>query len=193
MKAPRPSVFAALSVLLIVLVFLFFKGITPERIAEPTAAPGPSGESGAIAPPATQKVTLFFLREEDGLFVPETRDIPSTGSVARDSEALLTELIKGSAAGLVSAVPPEAKLRKVFVTKDGTAYVDFTRDLADAHPSGSNAETATVYAVVDSLAFNFKSIKQVFILIDGQERETLNGHITLDRPFVPDFRLIAKT
>ena len=35
-------------------------------------------------------------------------------------------------------------------------------------------------------------IKKVFILVDGEERETLDGHITLDRAFAPDFSLVAK-
>ncbi len=192
MKAPRLPILAAFSVLLVLLVYVFFRGVASERIAGPAeAAPSAQGDQAA-AVPETRKVTLFFLREEDGLFLPEEREIPAAGSVAEASEALLAELIKGSSKGLVSALPAETKIRQVFLTKDGTAFADFSKDLTAAHPSGSDAETATVYAIVDSLAFNFKSIKKVFILVDGEERETLNGHVTLGRAFRPDFSLIAK-
>jgi spore germination protein GerM len=193
MKKPRPILFGLLLAVLAVLVFWFIRGFAPERIAGPGEAPSPAAAPETPAAKETMKATLFFQRDDDGLFVGETREVPATGSVAGDAEAVLAELIKGSTGGLVSALPPETKLRQVFLTKDGTAYADFTKDLTVAHPSGSDAETATVYAIVDTLAFNFKAIKKVFILVDGEERETLNGHVTLSRPFFPDFTLIAKS
>lgn len=181
-----------LAVILAVLAIIFISGLSPERIAKP-ADTRETPVGGGPAPNETKIVTLFFLREDDGLFLPEDRTIPVSGSVAREAESVLLELIKGSANGLPSALPPETKVLQVFLTKDGTAYADFSKDLTQAHPSGADAETATVYAIVDSLAYNFKTIKKVVILIDGEERETLNGHITLDRAFVPNFTLIAKT
>jgi spore germination protein GerM len=192
MKPPRAPILAGLSILLAVLVFLFFRGFAPERIAGPaeTAAPVAVGETPAAK--EKLKATLFFQRDDDDQLVAEPREIPSTGTMTGDAEAVLNELIKGSANGLVSALPPETRLHQVFLTKDGTAYADFSKELSAAHPSGADAETATVYAIVDTLAFNFKSIKKVFILVDGEERETLNGHVTLDRPFRPDFTRIAK-
>ncbi len=193
MKKPRPILFVLLSAVLAVLVFWFIKGFAPERLAGPGEAPAPAAAPETPVSKETMKATLFFQRDDDGLFVAEIRDVPATGSVAADAEAVLAELIKGSTGGLISALPPETKLRQVFLTKDGTAYADFTKDLTAGHPSGSDAETATVYAIVDTLAFNFKAIKQVFILVDGEERETLNGHVTLDRPYRPDFTLIAKS
>jgi spore germination protein GerM len=196
MKAPRTFVLAGLSILLVVLVYFFIRGFALERIAGPAEAPVPAADGGAPETPVSKemmKATLFFQRDDDGMLVAETRDVPSTGSVAADAEAVLTELIKGPTGGLVATVPPETKLRQVFLTKDGTAYADFTKDLSAAHPSGSDAETATVYAIVDTLAVNFKAIKKVFILVDGEERETLNGHVTLDRAFHPDYTRIARS
>jgi spore germination protein GerM len=193
MKTPRLGALAGLSILLALLVFVFFRGVAPERIAGPGETPPPADSAAEpFAVKETRQVTLFFLREDDGLLVPEVRDIAATGSVAAESEALLVELIKGSAGGLLSALPSETKLRQVFLTKDGIAYADFTKDLTAVLPAGTDAERAAIYAVVDSLAFNFKAIKKVFILIDGEERETLNGHLTLDRAYLPDYSLIAK-
>ena len=193
MKKPRPIFLVALLAVLAFLVVWFIKGFAPERIVGPGDIPSASTAPETPAAKETMKATLFFQREEDGLFVAELRDVPATGSVAADAEAVLTELIKGSSGGLVSALPPETKLRQVFLTKDGTVYADFSKDLSAAHPSGSDAENATVFAIVDTLAFNFKAIKKVFILVDGEERETLNGHIALDRPFHPDFTLVARS
>jgi spore germination protein GerM len=191
MAKPRTTIVLVLVGLLAGLIILFILGISPERIARPVETPETPADVGPLAK-ETQAVTLFFLREDDGMFVPETRSIPATGSLAKDAESALRELIKGSANGLPSAVPPEAKIEQVFVTKEGIAYADFSRDLILAHPSGSEAENSTVYAIVNTLAFNFKSIKKVFILVDGEEKETLDGHITLNRAFAPNFSLIAK-
>ncbi len=194
MAKSRAPLLLILGALLIGLVILFILGISPERIARPDETAGTSATPAGVVPPAKDAltVTLYFLREDDGLFVPETRTIPASGSIAREAEAVLDELIKGSQNGLPSALPIEAKVGQVFVTKDGTAYADFSKDLIAAHPSGSEAEKATVYAIVNTLAVNFKSVKRVFILVDGEEKETLNGHITLNRPYAPDFSLVAK-
>ncbi len=191
MVKPRSLHILILTGLLVALVILFILGISPERIARPAGTPDTPADAVALDA-ETKSVTLFFLREEDGMFVPETRTIAASGTIAQEAEAVLNELIKGSANGLASALPPEAKVGQVFVTKDGTAYADFSKDLIDAHPSGSEAEQATVFAIVNTLARNFKSVKKVFILVDGEERETLDGHITLNRAFLPDYSLVAK-
>ncbi len=71
------------------------------------------------------------------------------------------------------------------------AYVDFSEEIVEKHLSGSSAEISTIFSVVNSLAYNFDAIEKVFILIEGQERETLGGHINLSRPFLPLYDLIA--
>ena len=72
------------------------------------------------------------------------------------------------------------------------AYVDFSKEIQEKHLRGSSAEMATVFSIVNSLAYNFKSIKKVFILIDGVEKETLGGHISLSHPFLPQYDLVAE-
>ena len=102
------------------------------------------------------------------------------------------ELLKESQNGYLSPIPPQTKLREIFMTRRGVAYVDFSKDFQVGHPSGSTAEILTIYSIVNSLAYNFKSIKKVFILIEGAEKETLGGHVNLNKPFLPRYSLIAK-
>jgi spore germination protein GerM len=187
----KSSLAIALCVVLAALVVAFFWSSGNERLRKSDGRPFAS-EPAAPSDRETKSVSLFFLREDDGLLVAEQREIAADASIVREAEAVITELIKGSRGELVSPLPPETKLSQLFITKEGTAYVDFSRDLIDNHPSGAAAEISTVYAVVNSLAYNFKSIKKVFILIDGEERETLAGHLSLDRPFSPNYSLIAK-
>jgi spore germination protein GerM len=192
MGRKRAVLFFVLVFLLAILAFVFFKNRGSERIKKAGEVPSPAVSAEAPVEKSMRKVTLFFLREEDSQLVPEERDIASDPSTVREAEEVIAELIKGPQTGLISSLPPETKLSQLFITKEGIAYVDFSRDLADKHPSGSTAEISTVYSIVNSLTYNFKTIKKVFILIEGEERETLGGHISLDHPFLPDYSLIVK-
>jgi spore germination protein GerM len=192
MDRKKAVLFLILFFLLAVLAVVFFKNSGSERIKKPGEIPPPAVSAETPVQKSMKKVTLFFLREEDNQLVPEEREINSNPSAVREAEEVVAELIKGSKAGLVSSLPPETRLAQLFITKEGVAYVDFSKDLIEKHPSGSAAEISTVYSIVNSLAYNFKAIKKVFILIEGEERETLGGHISLDHPFLPDYSLVVK-
>jgi spore germination protein GerM len=192
MKSPKTVLVIALAILLAALVFIFFRSGAREVILKSGDAGAGNSTLPSDAKPA-KKVTLFFVRPSDGLLAPEEREITASDSLIQETEEFVAELIKGPATSeLAPALPAEAKLGRIYITRDGTAYVDFSRDLVDNHPSGTTAELTTIYAVVDGLAYNFKSIKKVFLLVDGEERETLAGHIGLDRAFLPDYSRIAK-
>ncbi|HYA48513.1 MAG TPA: GerMN domain-containing protein [Burkholderiales bacterium] len=178
---------------LAVLVIIFFTGGEREKVrrlaqvAVPKAAPAPAAESTA-----RRTVTLFFLSDNDDLLHGETREIAAGPSAADEAERALAELIKGSAGGLVSPLPAEARVRQVFITKEGVAYVDFGREIMEKSSYGSSSELAAVFSVVDTLAYNFKSVKKVAILVEGAEKETLGGHIDLTQPFPPDYSIVAR-
>jgi spore germination protein GerM len=189
----RPAlILGGLGIVLAALIYVFFTGGEKEsirRVADTAVAkPQPS----APEPAPMKTVTLLFLSGGDDLLHRESRDIDAGPSEAAEAERVLAEIIKGSEKDMVSPLPPETRVRQVFVTKDGVAYVDFGREIMEKYSYGSSSELAAIYAVVDALAFNFKSIKRVAILVEGAERETLGGHVDLTRPFVPDFSILAK-
>ncbi len=57
------------------------------------------------------------------------------------------------------------------------------------HPGGVLNELATIYSIVDSVAYNLPEIKQVKILVGGVEKETLAGHCLLLLPLEMDLSL----
>jgi spore germination protein GerM len=180
------------AVVLLVLVIGFFRGGGHELV-RPAAETSSSEEPPPPeAPRAGKSVTLFFLSEEDSLLHPETREITADDSAVGEATSTVQELIRGSLKGYLSPFPEETKLRQLFITKDGIAYVDFSKEFMDKHPSGSSAELATVYSIVNTLAYNFKAIKRVFILVEGGEKETLGGHINLGQAFLPLYSLDAR-
>lgn len=177
---------------LVVLVFIFFKTGVREKIRPSPLVPTPESMELPAKPGAKIEVVLFFLSEKDTYLHSEKREIDAGVSVVRQAKLAVEELLKGSQLGYISPFPPETKLIELHVTRGGVAYVDFSKDIVEKHLSGSSAEISTIYSVVNSLAYNFDSIKRVFILIEGREKETLGGHISLSRPFLPLYDLIAK-
>jgi hypothetical protein len=63
------------------------------------------------------------------------------------------------------------------------AVINLRGEFADHHPSGVEAEMLTIDSIVGTLYANFPRIEQVRFLVDGQPRETLNGHADLLRTY----------
>jgi spore germination protein GerM len=187
----RYVLLAFLAIAVAVLAVVFFRGGGQEQIKTGAGEPA-AGPPRAAAPPSESRiVTLFLTSEDDSLLHPEERRIPAGPSTVEEASSVVRELIRGSNKGLLSALPSETRLRRLFITKEGIAYVDFSKEIVD-HLAGSSEELAAVYSVVNSLAYNFKSIKKVFILVEGAEKETLGGHINLGEAFVPQYSLDAQ-
>jgi spore germination protein GerM len=190
LNVKKIAIVSSLVVILAVLIIVFFSDRRGDAVRHRTSS-DVSAPSEPSAKP-TMTITLFFQSEDDDLLHPEVREVTAGATAAKDIETAVKELVKGSSSGLVAPFPPETSVRQAFLTADGTAYVDFAKDFMENYAYGSSSEMAAVYALVDTLTYNFKSVKRVAILINGGERETLGGHLDLSRPFVPQFQLIAK-
>ncbi len=192
MDIKKIIILSALLLSLLIIMIFFFRSGSQEKIKKTPDVIVAETEDQSLQEPEIKNVKLFFLSERDSLLHPEEREILSSLSIVDQMRQTIEELLKGSHNGAVSPFPTDTKLRELFITPEGIAYVDFSQDIQDKHLSGSSAEIATVFSVVNSLAHNFELIKKVFILIDGGEVETLGGHIDLSRPFLPRFDLNTK-
>jgi germination protein M len=192
METRNYIILGVLFVLFAVLVILFFQtGVEKKREAVPPD-PSADAEIAAVEPAETKTIRLFFLAEEDDLLHGEEREIVSDSSLIFEAKQTVEELLKGSNNGFISPFPPETKLREIFLTQEGVVCVDLSKEVQDEHLSGATAEISTVYAIVNSLAYNFDPIKKVIILVDGSEMETLKGHVDISRPLVPMYNLISR-
>jgi hypothetical protein len=63
------------------------------------------------------------------------------------------------------------------------AVVNLHGSFADHHPSGIEPEMLTIDSILGTLYANFPQIERVRFLVDGQPRETLNGHADLLRTY----------
>ena len=81
-------------------------------------------------------------------------------------------------------------MRQIFVAEDGTAFVDLSKEAVTNHRGGSLDELFAVYAIVNAVTVNLPAIKGVQILIDGQEVDTLAGHVDLRHPLTRNLRWV---
>lgn len=191
MDTKRLAILGVLFVFFVVLLIIYLNLGNEEKLKpESTLPPGQMESSKEPGEPVT--VTLFFASEDDGLLHREEREIIPETSQDEMAKRIVEELFKGSRRGYLSPIPPETQLRELFLTRDGVAYVDFSRDISEKHLWGSSAEISTIYSVVNSLTYNLKSVKKVFILIDGGERKTLGGHIDLTQAFLPQYDIVTE-
>jgi spore germination protein GerM len=185
-------VLSGLGLVLLALIIVFFSRGGGEKVKHFVDANIPQPSDAPSGRPAVKVVTLFFAADGDDLLHRESREILAGPAEADEAERALAELVRGSEQGLLSPLPPQTRVRQVFIAKDGVATVDFSRDVAEGFSYGSTSELAAVYAVVNTLTSNFKSVRKVVLTVEGAERETLGGHVDLTRAFLPDYSLVAK-
>ncbi len=192
MDKKKLVILASLFLCLIVLIVIYLNlgGTAKSRPAQFISSSQSESEAEKQIEPST--IILFFPSEHDSLLHREERKVIPESSLAQQAKRIILELLNGSQLGFISPIPPETRLRELYITGEGVAYVDFSREISDKHLSGSSAELSTIYSIVNSLSYNLKPIKKVFILIDGGEKKTLGGHIDLSSPFQPIYDMVAK-
>jgi spore germination protein GerM len=159
------------------------------RQAPATSAAGPADTAPA---PAVRKITatLYYVGEDGLALAPVQREIPFGATVVEQARAIIEAQI-AAAPPLVSAIPAETKLRDVFVTERGDAFVDLSGDIVARHPGGSLAEIFTVYSIVNALTVNLPAVTRVQILVDGKEIDTLAGHVDLRHPLAKSLEWVV--
>ena len=145
-------------------------------------------------PPERQErlaVYLYFAGPDGGVLVPEKRVIDTAAEPVALAKRIIAGLIKGPVDdNLTRTMPVDTVCRALYITDDTVAYVDFSSAITEDHPGGSAAERLTIYSIVNSLVMNVDGVKQVKILINGREAETLAGHIDLRFPFTANMRMV---
>ena len=140
----------------------------------------------------SQLATLYFPSLSEGKVAPESRPITWAKTDA-DRVRQVLALAEGSHQGYARILPASTNVRAVFLSADGTAYVDFSNDMLSEFESGIQTETLTIYSIVNSITANIPSVKRVHFLILGQEVETLDGHADLTSAFTPDLTRVKST
>jgi germination protein M len=154
--------------------------VSPQETAPPKEAP------------AAIKITLYFPDDQEEYLLEEYREIPQSPDASALAKAVVDALIAGPRSGLQPAIPQGTRLRKVSLGEQGLCTVDLNEAFQKNHPGGTSGELMTVYSIVESLAANVPGIRSVQILVEGQPRETLAGHLYIGEPLAPDARYIRR-
>lgn len=144
---------------------------------------------------ATRKITarLFYVSEDGLHLVASEREVVYGGTPVEQASRIIEAQLAPAPQPYTSAIPAGTKLRTVFLSGEGEAYVDLSSEVSSAHPGGSLSELFTVYSLVDALTANLPAITSVQILIDGKEADSLAGHVDLRRPLQENVRWLADT
>ncbi len=131
-------------------------------------------------------VSLYFADAADGL-LKEQRDIKVKEEELK--KEILREIIKGpNDPELERTIPAETEVYNVSL-KNSTAVVDFSQEFQAEHWGGSTGEMFSVYSVVNSLS-ELPDVEKVQFLIEGEEVDTLAGHLELKEAIGPYWDLV---
>jgi hypothetical protein len=89
-------------------------------------------------------------------------------------------------------IPVGTTFKAFYLTSSGDAFVDLSSDITSKHPGGTHAELLTVYAIVNTIATNLQGVQRVQLLVDGQEADSVAGHVDVRRPLERDMTLVRQ-
>ncbi len=110
---------------------------------------------------------------------PVSVQLPLSADLVERSKQLISALITRAPAPERRTLPAEAILLAFYIQPDGTAIADFSDEIVSGMPSGILSEQLAVQSIALTLGANMTGIRQLKILIHGQEAETLSGHLDL--------------
>lgn len=155
-------------------------------VEEPSEEPAEEPAEEPVVEEKTAEIALYFGNNEyittgDEKYewmLTEVQEI-TYGKICLE-EAIVRALMAGpkDTDKLSTGFTETIKLHSVYVL-DGTAYVNFA---SDGLHGGSMQESYVISQVVESLT-QLDSVDRVQFLIDGQESETLMGHLSIEDPF----------
>jgi hypothetical protein len=176
----------------LVAALLFLIIVVPRWLA--TEPAGQPGAGPAPAATATRRIhaRLFYVAGDGQHLAPVDQEIPFGEGTAGQARQIVEAQLGPAPAPYASAVPAGTTLRALYLTEHGEAHVDLSAEASTAHPGGTTNEILTVYAIVNALTVNLPAIATVQLLVDGQEVDTLAGHIDLRRPLQQDLRWVSE-
>jgi len=153
--------------------------------------PPAGGEPSFLSAQNRRAVTLYFQDPNSDSLLPEERQIFETNSLTDQAKQIVVGLIDGPQnPNLLPTMPEKTRVLGLYMDRYGTAWVDLSHEVSSDHIGGTAEELATIYSLVNSLTVSLPAIKRVHILVDGDERDTLNSHLDLRRDFVQNLSIV---
>ncbi|NLJ80348.1 MAG: GerMN domain-containing protein [Firmicutes bacterium] len=131
-----------------------------------------------------EKALIYLIRETPASF--ELVPVSRTTAGPLNPFTSLQALINGPLAyeNFVESVPHTTEILSLEI-EEKTAKANFSQEIVTDFVGGSSNEANLVQAIVNTLT-EFPEIEQVQILVEGQEIESIGGHILILGPLTRD-------
>lgn len=136
----------------------------------------------------TNRVARFYYESPEMMLTAESRNIPLPENPAVAMPVVVRELMKGPSSPAAGSrlFPADTVVRGAYLLPGNLAIVDLGGPtLQNGWATGSHHELMAIQSLVQTVTANFADARRVRILVNGTPAETLAGHISLARPFVP--------
>ena len=131
-----------------------------------------------------QQSFIVYRAAADGRekLLPEKFTINDNGKPIAENALIALVSTKPQDASMEDVVPIGTKVLSLRVDEKGTAYADFSKELAKKG-QGSYGEMMLCYAITNTLT-EFPEIKRVQILLEGKKVTTISGHMDVEEPMI---------
>ncbi len=127
-----------------------------------------------------EKYKIFWVSREDPRSLEAILvELPVANEPAERARLVIDTLVANPPDPERRTLPPATALLEFYLLPDGTAIADFNDALESQTPSGIGSEELAVQSIVRTIAANIPAARRLKILIQGQEVETLAGHVDL--------------
>ncbi len=145
--------------------------------------PPPAAAYPSEVLPEPQNINIFLLDSTAMMLVPVKTERRLHRELTQRLNQVVTALIQETPPNFRNTIPRGTELNEVYIDSQQTAYLDFSSHLTDGHIGGTTAEFLTVTAILRTVFDTFPDeVKQIQILIDGKQIETIAGHLNLSQP-----------
>jgi Sporulation and spore germination len=129
---------------------------------------------------AKVQTKLFWISATNpGVLEAENVSLALSADSVQRSRQLVNALILSPPSAQQRTLPSDTALLDFYLLPDGTAIADFADTLSTSTPSGILSEQFAVDSITKTLAASVPQIRRLKILLNGQEADTLAGHVDL--------------
>ena len=158
-------------------------GLRQETAAEGPEPDVPVQEITAI--PETETVTVYYRHPLIQAMLPRSRDIFRHADPAVRIKQVIDQLTMVPDDGYGQPIwPADTHVREIYLLEGKAVVVDLYGDFLEEIYVGAAREELMVYSLVNSILDNFDGYQHVFLLVDGEVRESLLGHIDIETPLL---------
>ncbi|MGD1076526.1 MAG: GerMN domain-containing protein [Thermodesulfovibrionales bacterium] len=117
---------------------------------------------------------IFYPSE--GTLVMEERRVQREAEITM-AEEIVAEFLKEPLNRAASIIPRGAKVLGLYQGSDGILYIDLSDEFRKNFQGDALAEFLLLKGLYESIISNVKGVNDVKVVIEGQEMESIGGHL----------------